>query len=188
MLPYTDNVVTVGMLLRGYADAVARFEHAARDDDPVTTFAPLFEALNWSVALDDRIRIIWAPEGSPLDWAWRERVEGAEAVRGIRWARNAVHHQWADAIVLVLASNAPFQRYPAREHEWVWRDVDSLPQLPSGEKKDAAGKAVYRALLEGHTAEFTLAILGEAFDQVWRFLEMPGSTLSFRAGSTCTSR
>lgn len=176
MQPYRDNVVTMAMLLRGYADAYARFKEAARDDSDVAsaTFAPLFEALNWAVALDDRIRKHWAPEGQALGFAWRERVPAAGAMRGVRWARNAVHHQWADALEVVRADQAPMRRYPARPHEWLWREADHLPR-PSKGREDAEGEAAYRRILAGHTCEDTLAILGEAFDDVWRMVEFPGS-------------
>jgi hypothetical protein len=172
--PYEGSVVTVAMLLRGYARAFARFQVAAEDDEDVlsATFAPLFEALNWAVVLEDRIRLIWAPEGTSLGWAWRERIRGAEAMGGIRWVRNVVHHQWVDALTVVDANTAGFRRYPVRDHEWVWRDVSALP-LADVKKKDPSGESMYHRLLEGHTAEFTLTVLGEAFDEVWRLLERP---------------
>lgn len=163
------------MLLRGYAEAFGRFKEAAKDDDVVSaTFFPLFEALNWAVALDDRIRREWAPEGEVLGWAWRDRVPGAGAMRAIRYARNAVHHQWADALEVVDAEEAPMRRYPSRPHEWLWRHADELPRPPA-DKEDPEGEAVYRRLLAGHTAEDTLGVLGEVFDEVWRLMVFPGS-------------
>lgn len=95
-------------------------------------------------------------------------------MRGIRYARNAVHHQWADALEVVPSDDAPMRRYPARPHEWLWRNADELPRPPEG-KEGREGEAVYRQLLEGHTAEDTLGILGEVFDEVWRLMVFPGS-------------
>jgi hypothetical protein len=112
MKPYADNIVTFGMLLRGYAQAFERFSLATRERDEVTTFVPLFEALNWAVALDDRCAQHWAPEGEPLGFAWRDRVTGAEVMRGVRWARNGVHHQWSDALVVEEGRQYP-KRYPS---------------------------------------------------------------------------
>lgn len=78
MKPYETNIVTFHGLLAGYEQAVGRFDQASRTRDARQVFAPLFEALNWSVALDDQARKHYAPEGEPLNWAWRTRVAGGE--------------------------------------------------------------------------------------------------------------
>jgi hypothetical protein len=84
---------------------------------------------------------------------------------------------WA---VVVGGDDAPMLRYPARSHEWLWRNADELPRP---KRQDHEGEAVYRRLLQGHTAEDTLGILGEVFDDVWRHMVFPGSLGMPRRGS-----
>lgn len=93
MKPYGTNIVTFRVLLAGYEQAVNRFGQVSRSRDPLQVFAPLFEALNWAVALDDEAREHYAPEGEPLDWGWRSRVLAANssapsAARGIEYTTN----------------------------------------------------------------------------------------------------
>src|SRR5450755_3053386 len=84
-----------------FTDSVARFERY--EFDPIAAYNALFEALNWAVAMDDRVGKHWAPDGKPLDWAWRERLgRGVEVMGGVRYARNRVHHQWSDAMTSTL--------------------------------------------------------------------------------------
>jgi hypothetical protein len=74
-------------------------------------FFALFETLNWCVSLDDYAREWWAPDGVALGWAWRERAGGVELVgllNAVRYARNLVHHQWADALALEDGVRIPY--------------------------------------------------------------------------------
>lgn len=80
------------MLLSGYANALQRLNAAITAEDRNATFRAVFESLNWATSIDDRIRKHWAPEGEPLDWAWRGRVDSAELMDGVRFARHRVHH------------------------------------------------------------------------------------------------
>lgn len=68
--------VPVMLLLDGYAQAVRRFEREVKGRDAALAFLPLFEALNWAVAVDERIVEHWAPEGKDKrpGWAWRTRA------------------------------------------------------------------------------------------------------------------
>jgi hypothetical protein len=168
MRPYGDDVVNVRAQFRGYSDAVSRFSEAAAGRDPIAAYLPLFEALNWAVALDDRISEVWAPEGVALGFAWRERVRGAEALAGLRYARNTVHHDWADSLRLDTSGRRYPRRYPVRYFEWVWRDIAELPPTDK-----THGNDVYRELLAGQAAEHTLTTLGEAFDFVSELVEPP---------------
>src|SRR4051812_25104449 len=145
--------VTVNMLLAGYAYAIQRLEDAS--GDPAASFRAVFEALNWATSIDDRIRVHWAPEGQPLNWAWRERVSGAEIMPGVRLARNRVHHQWADAIYLDGTT-------------WRWRSCDDLPP-----GDDDRGNDAYGLHLEHEPVEKTLLLLALAFERVGEFLEPP---------------
>jgi hypothetical protein len=174
MEPYAHNIVTFRVLLRGYERAVERFGHASITRDAVQVFAPLFEALNWAVALDDQARAHWAPEGVPLDWAWRTRINGGELVNAVRGARNRVHHQWADALTLSEGLASPLE-VPLVAHEWRWRRLDELPQTapPRGEPR-ANAEVDYQRLLEGMPARNTLAGLLAPFRQLANILEPPG--------------
>jgi hypothetical protein len=60
--------------------------------------------------LDDRCREHWAPDGNPLGSEWLRRWRGDVTIaRAIRFARNRVHHQWAEAWSSVLPlSDRPF--------------------------------------------------------------------------------
>jgi hypothetical protein len=83
MRPYADNIVTFRVLLGGYEQALERFRQVSRTRDVTWIFAPLFEALNWAVALDDQAREHWAPEGYVVGWGWRTRVEGTSHVAAV---------------------------------------------------------------------------------------------------------
>jgi hypothetical protein len=174
MRPYDESTQTYAAMFAGYARAVERFDRAAKARQPRDAYIPLFEALAWAVALDSRTKELWVPEGrdAPLGWRWRERVPGAELLRGIRYARNALHHDWADALRLNESGGLQFpMTFPAVFFEWVWRSADDLP---AAEHSDAPGEAVYRAQMEGRAARVALAQLREAFSFLRSVLE-PGS-------------
>jgi hypothetical protein len=98
----------IEVLYHGLVRAIGRFTGGGETIDP---FAPpsepdltqpvltpawsaaLFESLNWAVSLDDRLR-------RDDDNEWATRVDGGGVVRGIRYARNCVHHDWASALDL----------------------------------------------------------------------------------------
>lgn len=168
--PYATNVVTFGMLLRGYGSAFGRFSAATLGQDAEAAYLPLFEALNWAVVLDDRRRRHWAPEGKPLDWKWRDRVAGAEVMSGVRWVRNSVHHQWSDALAVVDGVGDPV-RDPITSFQWAWRPAADLPEPEQPDRHD--NLAAYTRVLEGRPARVTLTTLGAAFELLWELLEMP---------------
>lgn len=155
------------LLLDGYAQAVRRFEREVKGRDAELAFLPLFEALNWAVALDERIVEHWAPEGKDKQpgWAWRTRVEGADVMAGVRFARNRVHHQWSDALRLDDSGFTSPLTSPLVSFEWRWRD---LGDLPPGNRRD---ESAYRDRLAGVPARLTLARLGGAFSRVGSLLE-----------------
>ncbi len=171
MRPYADNVVTFRVLLAGYQAALQRYADARLTRDPTTVFPPLFEALNWSVALDDRARKHWAPAGTPLDWEWRDHVPEGAVVDAVRCVRNRVHHQWADALRLTEGFSSPITS-PLVTHEWQWRSLADLPRAdPSKSEKALAGEAAYDRLLARQPARLALEQLRVSFQYVADRLE-----------------
>ena len=165
--------VPFSAMVLGLRLAVERFKNAAKGTDPTAAALPLFESLNWTVALDERLQKDWVPDGPPpigRDWPKRIGNEAdAEAVRGIRFIRNRVHHQWAEALTLA----EPVNRYPSRPFEWVWTAVDQLPPPDPGRKD--YGREGYEQLLEGQPAEFGLAILLETYEFMTQLVESRGA-------------
>jgi hypothetical protein len=186
--PYGEEVVTVAVQVAGLRAAIERLEAvSARKDDPEGTYLPLFEALNWAAAINDRIGAIWRPAGgAKLGRKWREKVTNAGVIAAIDWARNLVHHQWADALRLDPKGHG---RYPSEDllpspdlspradHAWVWRNLDDLPKRRRRSKKkrqeDEAEAAGYVAHLQGRSAAETLRVILADFDFVAELLEPP---------------
>lgn len=162
MQPY-ENMVTYGSMLIGFTDAAARFDDAVRERDPIRATNSLFEALSWVVALDNRIRQHWVPDGEPLDFDWRERLGlgVAQVMGGVRLAGNRVHHQWSDAMVVTERT------YPSEVPEWVWRPVEDLPKG----KPDLEGEDGYGKLLDGVPVKLCLDILNGPFFTIWSWIE-----------------
>lgn len=163
----------------GFHQALRRFNAASTGSDPVASAIPLFEALNWAVALDERVRKDWAPDGvdNQPGWDWPARLTNesdAEAVRGIRFVRNRVHHQWADAIRLAQGGS----RYPPQASQWVWVRANELPPPDDGHRE--RGRKGYECLLENHAADFTLAILDETYHFMVQLLEPLGPAPRWR--------
>jgi len=159
------------MLLSGYAHALQRLNAAITADDRNARFRAVFESLNWASSIDDRIREHWAPEGQPLDWAWRGRVDGAELMDGVRFARNRVHHQWADAIYLNESGGRTYpMTFPVFFSTWRWRPLSDLPDGHHNRGSDI----IYVKHLEGQPVEKSLLQLGVVFEKVGDFLEPPG--------------
>jgi hypothetical protein len=167
--PYEEPIVTFRIMLRGYREAVGRFRIAAATMDPEPGIIALFEALNWAVALDERCGKHWAPDGEPLGSKWLERWSGDVAIaRGIRFARNRAHHQWAEALMLHFV-NVRSDR-PNDEFEWRWRAAAELPSAPP-ERADRRGEKAYEELLAGHAAETTLSSVEDLYDDLANLLE-----------------
>ena len=57
-----STVPFVAMVM-GFKMAVERFIAAGSGRDPMAAAIPLFEALNWAVALDERLCKDWVPDG-----------------------------------------------------------------------------------------------------------------------------
>jgi hypothetical protein len=77
----------------------------------------------------------------------------------VRFARNGIHHDWSDAIVLdglQLPTVLP-RAFP----EWVWRPADELPEPDKKAYPEAEG--VYRQHMEGRSVRGCLDLLGGVF-------------------------
>lgn len=168
MVAYTGHRVSASTLIRGYTLAVARFRAAALERDPIPAFFACFEALNWAVAIDDLVAETWRPAGLREGYEWRGRVDGGEAMSGLRYVRNLVHHHWADALKLEEGARFPM-RFPLVFFTWVWRASSELP--PPTRKPDIARQPVYDELLADRRVEDTLFCLEPAFDSVRQLLE-----------------
>jgi hypothetical protein len=160
-------------MFEGYAAATTRFLAAAKTRDSTAAFIPLFESLNWAVALDDRAAKHWTPAGKPLGFGWRKKVKDAEVMQGVRFVRNSVHHQWSDALELDERGLTFPMTFPAVFFEWRWRRADDLPQPEEkrASKHRDAGEGVYKEMLEGKPARLTLETLAEALYFLRQVLE-----------------
>jgi len=184
MKPYQTNIQTFAAMFEGYAHAVGRFHEAAKTRDPTAAFIPLFEALDWAVSLDERAAKHWTPAGESLGWAWRDKVRGAEVMRGVRFVRNSVHHDWTDALELDEEHGRTFpMTFPVVFFEWRWRPASELPEA---DRKDANGEEVYRESLEGQPARLTLEAIGQVFWFLRQVLE-PSSLRRTPSPPTVTS-
>ncbi len=163
------SLVRVRQLRNGFHAATERFEEARTSTDSESAYQSIFEALNWAVAFEDRIRRDWVPEGKPLDFAWRDWIAGAHILEAVRWTRNTVHHDWVDA--LALAEGAAYPRtYPRVYFEWCWRPA---AELPVTDLQRPAGRAAYIDSLEGQTVRDTLDRLNEVLSRVTHIIDPP---------------
>ena len=114
--------------------------------DPDEAFLGIFESLNWAVALVDRV-------GRDAD-VWRRGTPEGELIAGFRYARNAVHHDWSDALHVtpgaMLPSPLPFGLF-----EWRWR--------PKLEAKRTTGERHYLSHLADKPVRFTLSDMAGLF-------------------------
>lgn len=131
-------------LVDGYSRAVARFRTASEQNEKSEkeTFIPLFEALNWVVAIQDYLQ----ERAQPLD----DHALG----RALRFARNRVHHAFAAALEVreypVSASAGPLS-VSGTTFDWFWVTSEKLP--PGGNRQ---GEDEYRDMLAGRPAGATL--------------------------------
>lgn len=164
---YDDGIQTYTAMFLGFRRATVRFMRAVEEREPTDAYVTLFEALNWAVVLDDRTGALWAPHGEVLGWRWREEIDGAAMLGGVRFARNSMHHDWSEVLELsTVASDtsaAPFE-------EWTWRPVT---RLPARGKKDPDAEAAYAEQLAGRMVRSTLVGLASGFGLLRSLLE-PG--------------
>lgn len=165
--------VELETLVHGMTRAVCRFvgdktppgifppiEETFEPDELVladTWYASLFESLNWAVALDDRLQREWFGD----DWA--SEIEGGEMARAIRYARNCVHHDWAEAFESLDDDGELFQ--PWENVVWLqWRET--LPK----ERPDRTGEAAYAEYLAGESVGDTLLKINQTMADAVKLL------------------
>jgi hypothetical protein len=149
--PSASNVPPA-WLARGYRAALERFDDTANQRDPEIRLIPLFEALNWAVAIvfPDPDRALWPDD---------------EIVKGLRFARGRVHHQWAEALeprdVPIRAATVVSWGGGGFAHsglvlDWFWKPLDELPDPDPGHR---GGMSEYRDDLAGNSVRHALAHL-----------------------------
>lgn len=112
----------------------------------------VFEALNWSVTLDERLR----HDSKGQDWT--VGIEGGSVIRALRFARNSVHHDWSAALDLGLAPGeflAP--------HSTVF-DITWVGEL-TAERPDRRGASAYAEALAGRNVGETLLAAGKVCEE-----------------------
>lgn len=141
-------------LMIGYDRAHARYleaHNAVRTGgDPSDLDIALFETLHWAVSIDEFL-------AERLGVRWYDRVERrpgqGQAVPGLRFVRNQIHHQWVQAICLDDA--------PTLLQDWRWRACDDLP--PST-RRQPIQQAAYEAHLASRALRHTFRELHQLFD------------------------
>jgi hypothetical protein len=147
-------------LFNGFNAAYDRFMDSGRmSTKPDDAFFPIFEALSWAASLDDRLGIELSAT-KRKDWNWHANFPQGDVLVGVRYARNAVHHQWADALYLTSGAELPAV-LPAPLFEWRWRQ-----ELPA--TRGRRGRQEYGALVAGAPARMTLDTLRTLFTSAVR--------------------
>jgi len=161
-------------LVLGYQRAVARFmtggdrprplivravrhmRHPASETSPLDDQVPisayaasLSEALNWAYSVDDRMKRDWRDD-------WYTEAPHAAHMRGIRYARNCVQHDCAEAVD--LDERRAISGHP-RALSVAWRWVPNL----IAERPDPVARAAYDRCLAGEPVLPTLTGLVVGF-------------------------
>lgn len=103
------DALRVGTEHRNYSDLDEALKAAYQERGPadwdldeqlatIERYFALFEALNWAVSLDDRLSRDWPFEEISFGKYWCDDFVGGGLIRGLRHARNAVHHDWSLAL------------------------------------------------------------------------------------------
>jgi hypothetical protein len=112
----------------------------------------VFEALNWSVTLDERLR----HDTEEKDWT--VGIDGGSVIRALRFARNSVHHDWSSALDLGLPPGE-FLAPHSTVFEITW--VDEL----TPDRPDRKGAAAYAESLAGRNVGETLLAAGKVCEE-----------------------
>ncbi len=156
------------MLLYGFVRAVGRFtrsglsDEALPDSDDASDLdrkvlaaeweTAVFEALNWSVTLDERLR-------HDLDGRdWTAGLKGGRVVRALRYARNCVHHNWTAALDIGLEPDELVASH-STVFGIIWTNV-----LHS-DRPDRRGAAAYGDTLAGRNVGDTLLAAAKVYEE-----------------------
>lgn len=156
------------VLLYGFMRSIGRFTRSGlsgenltepdQDDDldrqvlAIEWTNAVFEALNWSVTLDERIR----HESKREDWT--VGIDGGSVIRALRYARNSVHHDWSAALDIGLDPDE-FLAPHATVFGITW--VDEL----AARRPDRRGAAAYADTLAGRNVGETLLAAGKVYEE-----------------------
>ena len=145
----TEQVqVPVGLLFAGLENAYDRLLSAIGYDE---AFQAVFEILHWLVSLDDRYGRHTGDGVHWLDAATKGRrpdgpASGTVALKALMYARNSVHHRWADAVYWTEGAEFPIRLQPGQGFgEWRWRPNIPPPRNPKGRDeydRTMAGRSV----------------------------------------------
>jgi hypothetical protein len=151
--PTIHITVLLGALFDGFDQARARFQQAqAEREGAGVTYVPLFEALAWTTAINDRLKAEWG-QGHGGSQAWWDGLPNSDVALAHNFARNCVLHDWADALQLDESGVAFPISFPMKFHEWRWR---AGLTSRNAEKPDKPGQAAYDSRLAGVPARDTL--------------------------------
>lgn len=139
-------------LYLGFSAANERFAAAISQKKADQAFQACFETLNWAVSLYDNLGIERGKGWVPTDMA--------QHMRGFRFARNRVHHQWADA--MRLGDGMPFPiPFPIAFFVWYWRS--ELPEPADPRHRDPGGQIAYAATMADRPVLDSVAVISDAF-------------------------
>lgn len=155
----TENVNhpdLAGLLREEFKDEAG--EEADLDEDLPTSerYFALFEALNWGVSLDDRLTRDWPFEEITFGQYWCDEFAGGDLIRGFRYARNAVHHDWSPALDVDPTLLMLQQRVDLLSLSWA--------SVIATERPDPVGEKAYRGYLGGRVVGDTLIEIGQIFE------------------------
>jgi hypothetical protein len=137
-------------LFDGFEQAFTCWQEVERaTHEPLQTFIPLFEVLEWTACIDDRLQT--------KEWMT------ASHLRGLRWARNRCHHDWALALEVRSWDEWKLDPHGVREpgapDEWTWRE--HLPEARRTRFREY--EPYYESHLAGHCARVTLNLIQYLF-------------------------
>lgn len=118
-------------------------------------YLALFEALNWGISLDDRLADDWPFDEIEFGDYWCDDFAGGGLIRGMRHARNAVHHDWSLALDVDPREVILQERVELLWLCWI-SDFDS-------ERASVNGDRAYRENLAGRVVGDTLLEINDVF-------------------------